>query len=112
MKCWKYQVIIVIKKDEINCSTCKKESHYYCQGINENVFSGLTNNTNTKWVCNECKSDWENKKEPTRNLNGKSNDINQLTELVQFVSIKLDQFDITVGKLLSEMNEIKEKKWN
>lgn len=45
----------IIKDDCLNCSICKKEFHYYCQGYNETSFNKMTKNTKSKLVCSDCK---------------------------------------------------------
>lgn len=89
MQCRKCQETLV-KEDWIICSTCKNESHYYCQGITENGFSRMANNTKNKWDCNKCKVNWEDKKGAIQNVNNKTNNIQELIESVQFMSIKFD----------------------
>lgn len=108
MQCEKCRETL-IREDVIICSTCKKESHFYCQGITENGFDRMTNNTKNRWDCNECKVSRESKKEEIQSVNDKANNIQQLTESVQFMSTKFDQLNITVGKILNEMKELREQ---
>lgn len=105
MNCRKFRGF-VIKEDEIICSDCKIGSHYYCHGMNENVFSKMSKNTKNKWICNDCKMEWENKKGIQINTEKRGN-IQQLTDSVQYMSEKLDHFNITVGKILHGIKELR-----
>lgn len=111
MQSRKFQETLV-KEDGIICFTCKKESHYYCQGITENGFSRMANNKKNKWDCNECKVNWEDKKGAIQNVNDKTKNIQQLIESVQFMNIKFDQFNIIFEKILNEIKEIREQNMN
>jgi predicted nuclease with TOPRIM domain len=108
MQCGKCHETL-IKEDVISCSSCKKESHFYCQGITENGFGRMTKNTKNRWDCNECKASRESKKGEIQSVNDENNNIQQLTESVQFMSAKFDEFNNTVGKMLNEMKELREQ---
>lgn len=108
MKCGECHETL-IREDVIICSSCKKESHFYCRGITENGFGRMTKNTKSRWDCNECKVSWESKKGDIQSVNDENKNIQQLTESVQFMSTKFDQFNITVEKILNEMKELREQ---
>lgn len=99
----------VIKDEEIICSDCKISAHYYCQGINENNFNKMSKNTKNKWTCTDCKTKWDSNKKIIPVNEVKSDNIKQLTESVQYMSDKFDNFNITVNRLLNEMKELKEQ---
>jgi len=41
--------------------------------------------------------------------NDKNNNIQQLTESVWFMNTKFDQFNVTIGKILNKMKELREQ---
>jgi len=99
----------VIKEDEIICSDCRISAHYYCQGINENNFNKMSKNTKNKWTCTDCKTKWDSNKKIIPENEVKCDNIKQLTESVQYMSDKFDNFNITVNRILNEMKELKEQ---
>lgn len=106
MNCEKCQLPL-IKENELECSTCKVGSHYYCQGINETVFSKMSNYTKSRWVCTSCKIDSENK-EGIQINNTKNNYFQQLADSIQYIDDEFDQLDIIIEKIQNEIKEIKE----
>lgn len=61
--------------------------------MNENGFVKMSKNTKTKWVFNDWKTDWDKNKRIQVN-NEKSGSIQPLTDSVQYMSKKFDQFNI------------------
>lgn len=62
----------------------------------------MLKNTKNKCVCSDCKMERENIKGNQIN-NEKRGNIQQLTDSVQCMNEKFNQFNITVGKSLNEM---------
>lgn len=97
----------VIKKDKIICSECEIVGHYYCFSLNENTFAKMSKTTKNKWTCNGCKIKWNKEKEQQASVE-KSN-IESLTDSVQYIYDKSDEFNITVGRILNEMKFFREQ---
>lgn len=95
----------IITNDEIVCSKCKIRTHYYCQGINENEFTRMSNNTKKKWACIECKHKLTTNKESYQ-ANKDKVTLENLVDSVQFMSNKFDNFNTTVNKILGEMKKL------
>ncbi|CAI6352985.1 unnamed protein product [Macrosiphum euphorbiae] len=98
----------LIKEDGLFCMECKTCFHHYCQGMNDNSFGKMSKNTKSKWVCSDCKTEWNNKKGNQSNSD-KNDEIKQLTDSVKYMSDKFDQFNLTVGKILNEMKELRDQ---
>lgn len=107
MNCAKCTENIIID-DEIMCSECKIGTHYNCQGINENVFTKMSENIKNKWTYIKCKRKLTTKKEYYQ-TNKEKVTLRSLADSVQFISNKFDNFNSTVNKILNEMKKLNEQ---
>ncbi|VVC42547.1 Zinc finger, FYVE/PHD-type,Zinc finger, PHD-type,Zinc finger, RING/FYVE/PHD-type,Zinc finger, PHD- [Cinara cedri] len=96
----------IIAKEEISCSQCKNKYHYICEGLNELTFKNQNKNNKSKWVCSDCKYNW-NKSSQTTNNKTTETSIQNLANSMKFANQKIDDLNETINKILEEMNEIR-----
>lgn len=96
----------LITSDEIICSQCINHYHYLCEGITETSFNKQSKNTRSRYICNKCKFNWDKSK----NISSKSTDsetsLQDLSNSMNFMSQKFDDFSKTVTKIVKKMSEL------
>lgn len=102
-KCIKCNKHLTNLEDVLQCSLCKIETHFHCNGISETAFRKMTNNTKKRLTCTNCNT----VKSPTTSTEPSNLLEDKIEDLINSVSFMSQQFDEFNKKIESIFNEIK-----
>jgi len=96
----------IIDDDALNCSNCKEFYHFNCTAMTEVNFRKMSKANRLKWSCLKCKFD---KTDKIINTTTADYNLRDLTDSVNFMSNKFDNFGEQIKDVLSALKEIREE---
>lgn len=105
----------IVDEDALKCSVCFEYYHFMCATITEKNFRKMSKVNKAKWFCNKCKF-YENAKSPLQNnttnklsRNCSNDNCSDLTESVNFMRGKFDNFGKQLQEIVSSLKEMRDE---
>ncbi|CAI6365621.1 unnamed protein product [Macrosiphum euphorbiae] len=105
-KCIKCNKHITHLEDVLQCSLCKIQIHFHCNGISETAFRKMTNNTKKRFTCTTCNT-FKSPATSTEPSNLLEDKIEDLIKSVSFMSHQFDEFNKKIESIFNEIKLVK-----
>jgi len=104
-ECAKCSEIFTHNEDLLECCNCKNNLHFYCAGVAESSFKKMSQNTKTRFSCQDCRIPSQ---KSDKVISKKSEDrMEELIKSVSFMSSQFDEFNKKLDAALLEMNHLR-----